>query len=128
MRGYMQWVLRPGESIERTALHNDFGGGRQGGISPSRQTQAKPLYSDLYVAGVLLVEAKGTIERGAVRMALGQLLDYGRFVPKEVRRAVLLPSEPRRDVLALIRPTRSGGTKGLSTKTGQTWTSRRMRF
>src|SRR4029453_9270954 len=86
MRGYMQWVLRPGESIERTALHNDFGGGRQGGISPSRQTQAKPLSSDLYVGGVLLVEAKGTIERGAVRMALGQLLDYGRFVPKEVRR------------------------------------------
>lgn len=65
--------------------------------------EAKPLYSDLYIAGVLLVEAKGSIERGAVRMALGQLLDYGRFVPEGVRRAILLPSKPRRDVLALIR-------------------------
>ena len=36
--------------------------------------EAKPLYSDLYVPELgLIVEAKGTVERGSIRMALGQL-------------------------------------------------------
>jgi hypothetical protein len=48
------------------------------------------------------VEAKGSVERGAIRMALGQLLDYRRFVP-HARCAVLLPEQPRADLVALIR-------------------------
>jgi hypothetical protein len=64
--------------------------------------EAKPLYTDLYVPGLnLLVEAKGTVERGSIRMALGQLLDYRRFIPG-VRCAVLLPARPREDLLRLV--------------------------
>lgn len=31
------WTLKPGESIRRSALHDKFGGNRQGGIAPSAQ-------------------------------------------------------------------------------------------
>ena len=65
--------------------------------------EAKPIFSDLYVAAEgLLVEAKGSVERGAIRMALGQLLDYRRFVPN-ARCAILLPDKPRQDLVALIQ-------------------------
>src|SRR3712207_1548207 len=64
--------------------------------------EASPLYTDLYVAGLdLLVEAKGTVERNAVRLAVGQLLDYRRYV-KARRWAVLLPSEPRPDLVEFV--------------------------
>lgn len=66
--------------------------------------EAKPLFSDLLdrTTGTL-VEAKGSAERGAIRMAIGQLADYKRFVdpaPKNV--ALLLPSQPRPDLQALM--------------------------
>jgi hypothetical protein len=48
-----------------------------------------------------LVEAKGSSTRDAVRFALGQVLDYGRFAP-DARRAVLVPNRPRRDLEALL--------------------------
>jgi hypothetical protein len=35
-------------------------------------------------------------------MAIGQLLDYSRFVRPTPRMAVLLPSEPRRDLRELL--------------------------
>jgi hypothetical protein len=41
------------------------------------------------------------VERGAIRMALGQLLDYRRFVPNP-HCALLLPDKPRPDLVALI--------------------------
>ena len=51
-----------------------------------------------------LVEAKGTVERNAIRLAIGQLADYKRFVddgaPKHL--AVLVPSEPREDLRKLL--------------------------
>ena len=66
--------------------------------------EAKPLFSDLYdrTTGTL-IEAKGSVERDAIRMAIGQLTDYRRFVdggPNDL--GVLLPSEPRADLLALL--------------------------
>lgn len=61
--------------------------------------EAKPLFSDLMDRTTnTLYEAKGTVERGSIRMAVGQLLDYGRFVKPAPRLAVLLPSRPRRDL------------------------------
>lgn len=64
--------------------------------------EAKPLYTDLYVPSLnLLVEAKGTKERGAIRMALGQLLDYRRFI-EWTRCAILLPARPRGDLERLV--------------------------
>ncbi|HEY3830584.1 MAG TPA: hypothetical protein VGL57_15445 [Solirubrobacteraceae bacterium] len=65
--------------------------------------EAKPLFSDLMDWTTnTLYEAKGTVERGAVRMAIGQLLDYSRFVEPPPTMAVLLPSEPRSDLRELL--------------------------
>ena len=47
-------------------------------------------------------EAKGTVTREAIRMAVGQLLDYSRFVD-QAKLAVLLPEVPREDLLSFLR-------------------------
>jgi hypothetical protein len=49
-----------------------------------------------------LVEAKGTVSREAIRMALGQLLDYRRFETAQVTLVVLLPWQPSPDLLGLV--------------------------
>ena len=66
--------------------------------------EAKPLFTDLYDRTTnALIEAKGSVERGAIRMAIGQLADYSRFVDGgNLRRAILLPELPRGDLLALL--------------------------
>jgi hypothetical protein len=65
--------------------------------------EAKPLFSDLLDKTTnTLYEAKGSIERGAIRMAIGQLMDYGRFLQPPARLAVLLPSKPRDDLGDLL--------------------------
>ncbi len=48
-----------------------------------------------------LYEAKGTATRDSVRLAPGQLIDYGRWTPTAAR-TVLLPSRPSNDLLALL--------------------------
>jgi len=69
-------------------------------IKPSGETQS--LYSDLYDPDARrVIEAKGTVTREAIRMALGQLLDYRRFVNKG-RLAILLPESPRKDLQDLL--------------------------
>lgn len=51
------------------------------------------LYSDLAdVTENVLYEAKGSTDRMSIRLALGQILDYGRFVPS-ASLAVLLPDD-----------------------------------
>lgn len=63
--------------------------------------EAKPLFTDVFIEELnLLIEAKGSTERGAFRMALGQILDYRRFLG-EPRCAILLPAQPREDLLKL---------------------------
>jgi hypothetical protein len=66
--------------------------------------ERRPLFCDLIdrTSGVL-VEAKGSVAREAVRMAIGQLMDYRRFVPADFRLSVLLPEEPRADLQAFLR-------------------------
>ena len=51
----------------------------------------------------VLYEAKGDTRRTSVRMAIGQLLDYGRFEQPPMSLAVLLPREPSQDLVDLIR-------------------------
>ncbi|MFB7905218.1 restriction endonuclease [Kitasatospora sp. NPDC056076] len=64
--------------------------------------ELKPLLTDLYdVTTGKLIEAKGTVTREAVRMALGQLLDYSRHIEPTPSLAILVPSEPRPDLLDL---------------------------
>ncbi len=66
--------------------------------------EAKPIFCDLIDNSTnTLYEGKGTVERGAIRMAIGQLLDYSRFVQPTPRLAVLLPSSPRGDLQELLR-------------------------
>ncbi|MET9961451.1 hypothetical protein ABZ128_20750 [Streptomyces sp. NPDC006326] len=65
--------------------------------------ESRPLFTDLYSTQLgLLVEAKGSVTRESVRMAIGQLADYGRFVDHAAR-AILLPSKPRKDLLDLAQ-------------------------
>jgi hypothetical protein len=60
------------------------------------------LFCDLYDETTnVLFEAKGTIARPAFRMAIGQLADYARLVEPAPQKAILLPEEPRADLLAL---------------------------
>jgi hypothetical protein len=61
-----------------------------------------PLFCDLFDRTEnLLIEAKGSVSRAAVRMAIGQLADYSRLVEPRPQRAILLPEEPRPDLLSL---------------------------
>jgi hypothetical protein len=60
------------------------------------------LYSDLAdVTANILYEAKGSADRMSVRLALGQVLDYGRFVVGS-HLAVLLPEAPPADLVELL--------------------------
>ncbi|WP_217243293.1 restriction endonuclease [Streptomyces sp. AC555_RSS877] len=63
----------------------------------------RPLLTDLYVPDLdVLIEAKGSVTRENMRMALGQLLDYNRFVRAKYQ-AVLVPSMPRPDLIELAK-------------------------
>lgn len=62
-----------------------------------------PLFCDLFDKTTnTLIEAKGSISRAAVRMAVGQLADYSRLVEPVPQRVVLLPEQPRPDLLDLL--------------------------
>ena len=70
-------------------------------IQPADDVQA--LFTDLFDADRnVLVEAKGSANRDAIRMAIGQLLDYSRFLRPAPRLAVLLPSRPSEDLCRLL--------------------------
>jgi len=53
-----------------------------------------------------LLEAKATISREAVRMALGQLRDYRRYYERRPTLAVLLPSRPSVSCINLLTDNR----------------------
>lgn len=60
------------------------------------------LFTDIAdITSSVLYEAKGTAERMAVRLALGQVLDYGRYVDG-ASLAVLLPEAPDADLVELL--------------------------
>lgn len=64
---------------------------------------AKPLFSDLFdETSNTLIEAKGSVARHAIRMAIGQLADYHRFEDPDVSLAVLLPERPRAELEDLL--------------------------
>lgn len=64
--------------------------------------EAAPLFCDLFDKTTnTIYEAKGTVTRSAMRMAIGQLAAYSRLVTPVPRRAVLMPEEPRADLLRL---------------------------
>jgi hypothetical protein len=76
------------------------------------------MFSDIYDATRNnLLEAKGTVTREAIRMAIGQLADYRRFIDPRPSCAVLLPERPRPDLetllstesVAMVWPIEDGG-------------------
>ena len=65
--------------------------------------EIKPLFTDVFISNLnLLIEAKGTTERGSIRTAIGQLADYRRFLDNP-KRAILLPDRPREDLIQLAQ-------------------------
>jgi hypothetical protein len=78
---------------------------RDKGVEPVREKQVRKGRQDrcdVYVESRQhLIEAKGSNARSPIRMALGQLIDYGRFVGDPDGRAVLLPEKPDPDSIAL---------------------------
>ena len=66
-------------------------------------TEHRPIFCDLVdKTANVLVEAKGSVTRENIRMAIGQLYDYRRFAPRDMRLAVLLPERPRQDLQELL--------------------------
>lgn len=61
-----------------------------------------PIFCDLYdKTDNVVVEAKGSVARPAIRMAVGQLADYSRLLTPSPRKVLLVPQEPRPDLLDL---------------------------
>jgi hypothetical protein len=50
-----------------------------------------------------LIEAKSVIDRPSLRMAIGELADYVRFISRRPQLAVLLPARPSADLEQLLR-------------------------
>ncbi len=70
---------------------------------------AASLYPDGFdEARDLLIEAKSSANRAFIRMAIGQLFDYQRFMPSLPALAVLVPSQPSDDLQDLLREHRIG--------------------
>ncbi|MCP3819496.1 restriction endonuclease [Streptomyces sp. A3M-1-3] len=66
-------------------------------ITPAGERNA--LYTDLFDATAnVLVEAKANATREAIRMAIGQLFDYQRFLNPTPSLAILVPTQPRKDL------------------------------
>jgi len=89
-------VVRFAESLRRD-------GHEVGRLKVVPKGETAPLFCDLWDATTSeLVEAKATATREQVRMAIGQLMDYGRFIDHKLL-TVLLPSRPRTDLVELLR-------------------------
>lgn len=89
VRNYSAFLAAHGESIVRTKVPASAG--------------ARPLFSDVFnPTRRQLIEAKANSSRNDIRMAIGQLADYGRFHDAAVSKAVLLDAKPHPDLLALL--------------------------
>jgi hypothetical protein len=85
---YTAWLAQHGQHAERQRI--------------SLPGAKRALYTDMFNTTTReVVEAKGSANRDHVRLALGQVLDYARFVAHE-RRGVLLPVRPAEDLVELL--------------------------
>lgn len=65
--------------------------------------EARDLRADLFVHELqLLVEAKSSSARESIRLAIGQLLDYRRWLYPEPEMCLLVPTAPPNDMLELL--------------------------
>ncbi|WP_026545520.1 hypothetical protein [Arthrobacter sp. 35/47] len=79
-------------------------GHKVGRFKITAQGCISPLFSDLFdVTDNVLYEAKSSPSRAHLRLGLGQILDYRRYLDASSPRAALLvPQEPQRDMLDLL--------------------------
>ncbi|WP_371787430.1 restriction endonuclease [Streptomyces albidoflavus] len=64
--------------------------------------QSKPLITDACdLTTNRLYEAKGSVSREAIRMAIGQLFDYRRFLKERPALSLLVPSAPAQELIDL---------------------------
>ena len=71
------------------------------------QSRSHPRYdANREPSAHLLLEAKGSVRRNDIRMAIGQLLDYQRLMGEPVTLAVLLPEYPAVDIVVLLHSLR----------------------
>jgi hypothetical protein len=65
--------------------------------------RAPSLFIDAYdTKRHLLIEAKASVRREDIRMAIGQLFDYARYLSPRPRLAVLTPDQPSNELLELL--------------------------
>ncbi len=89
VRDYRAFLAAQGDEVARKRL-----------LPPG---SSHPLYTDLFnKTRGHLVEAKATTTRSDIRMAIGQLADYARFIRGTTRRAVLLDAKPHPDLVDLL--------------------------
>ena len=88
VRRYVQWLDRHrGLTVERQKIPTAAG---------------HLMFTDIYVRETRdLIEAKSSISREHIRLALGQILDYARYVDHTTL-AVLTPSQPADEMIALL--------------------------
>ncbi|MBC6457061.1 hypothetical protein [Actinomadura sp. HBU206391] len=89
VKRYVEWLKKQGCEVTRKRI--------------SLPTPGSALTTDLYdETRSELIEAKSSAARPYVRLALGQILDYSRFVNSARQRAVLFPTRPVADLVRLL--------------------------
>lgn len=73
------------------------------GLTIPYAPEGRNLYADLFLPSLgILVEAKASASREHLRMAIGQLLDYARFISPRPQLMCLVPDKPPQDMLELL--------------------------
>jgi hypothetical protein len=89
--------------VERFVAHLEAKGHEVCRLQLRPDGEPAPLFCDVYdKTSRRLYEAKGSVARPAIRMAVGQLADYQRLLDPRPTRAVLLPERPRADLEDLL--------------------------
>jgi len=87
VKEFEQWLVMQGHDVQRAQIR-PIG-------------EAAPLVTDTYdVTSDVLYEAKSKSDRATIRLGVGQLLDYLRFLP--AKGSLLLPSNPSDDLRSFI--------------------------
>lgn len=97
-------VRQEAQLVQRFVAYLEDCGHQVGRFRIQPPGESTSLYTDIFdVTDGCLYEAKASSTREAVRMAIGQLLDYSRHISPPPRLAILLPGLPTSDLLALLK-------------------------
>ncbi|MBA2387335.1 MAG: restriction endonuclease [Acidimicrobiia bacterium] len=105
------WAVTPGEQTKASAVESmlvrrfqDYLRAKGDTVGRRRyKSSSGHLYNDVFnETRRQLIEVKGTCSRPAVRMAVGQLLDYSALEDGEPSLGLLVPEAPASDLVALL--------------------------